>query len=346
MLIHMSAIGLGLDTTFDDTSVAILRGKREILSNLTLSQYKEHEEFGGVVPERASRKHLEVIHHIIAGALKEADLDFSGIDYIAVSNYPGLLGSLLVGLTVAKSLAYTLQCPLIGVNHVESHPYANVLKHGEMQFPILHLVVAGGHTLLIHARGHFDYKIIGRSVDDAAGECVDKVAKMFGHSMPGGPVVDRAAMEFPGDVYDFPRPMLHKKTHNFSFSGLKTAMLRFKEKSQSTSSSSIDSPDRLKEDGPVLASFFQSVIDVLIHKTFNAAEAYGLNNISVSGGLAASRKLRLAFEAESARKGVKLFYPPPNLCTDNAAMVTCLAAHRYEAELFDDLTLDAFANLN
>lgn len=346
MLIHMSAIGLGLDTTFDDTSVAILRGKREILSNLTLSQYKEHEEFGGVVPERASRKHLEVIHHIIAGALKEADLDFSGIDYIAVSNYPGLLGSLLVGLTVAKSLAYTLQCPLIGVNHVEAHPYANVLKHGEMQFPILHLVVAGGHTLLIHARGHFDYKIIGRSVDDAAGECVDKVAKMFGHSMPGGPVVDRAAMEFPGDGYDFPRPMLHKKAHNFSFSGLKTAMLRFKEKSQSTSSSSFDSPDRLQEDGPVLASFFQSVIDVLIHKTFNAAEAYGLNNISVSGGLAASRKLRLAFEAESARKGVKLFYPPPNLCTDNAAMVTCLAAHRYEAELFDDLTLDAFANLN
>ena len=346
MLKYMSAIGLGLDTTFDDTSVAILRGKREILSNLTLSQYKEHEEFGGVVPERASRKHLEVIHHIIAGALKEADLDFSGIDYIAVSNYPGLLGSLLVGLTVAKSLAYTLQCPLIGVNHVEAHPYANVLEHGEMQFPILHLVVAGGHTLLIHARGHFDYKIIGRSVDDAAGECVDKVAKMFGHSMPGGPVVDRAAMEFTGDVYDFPRPMLHKKTHNFSFSGLKTAMLRFKEKSQSTSSSSIDSPDRLKEDGPVLASFFQSVIDVLIHKTFNAAEAYGLNNISVSGGLAASRKLRLAFEAESARKGVKLFYPPPNLCTDNAAMVTCLAAHRYEAELFDDLTLDAFANLN
>ena len=159
-------------------------------------------------------------------------------------------------------------------------------------------------------------------------------------------MVDRAAMEFPGDVYDFPRPMLHKKAHNFSFSGLKTAMLRFKEKSQSTSSSSFDSPDRLQEDGPVLASFFQSVIDVLIHKTFNAAEAYGLNKISVSGGLAASRKLRLAFEAESARKGVKLFYPPPNLCTDNAAMVTCLAAHRYEAELFDDLTLDAFANLN
>jgi len=342
----MTAIGLGLDTTFDDTSVAILRGKREVLANKTLSQYKEHEEFGGVVPERASRKHLEVIHHIIAGALEESDLEFSEIDYIAVSNYPGLLGSLLVGLTVAKSLAYSLQCPLIGVNHVESHPYANVITHGEMQFPILHLVVAGGHTLLIHASEHFDYKIIGRSVDDAAGECVDKVAKMFGHPMPGGPLVDQAAMAFSGDEYDFPRPLMYKNAHNFSFSGLKTAMLRFKEQSSATSSSILDPTDQLQEDGPVLASFFQSVVDVLIYKTFNAAEAYGLSNISVSGGLAASKKLRLAFEVESDRKGIKLFYPPPNLCTDNAAMVTCLAAHRYEAESFDDLSLDAFANLD
>ena len=341
----MSAIGLGLDTTFDDTSVAILRGKREILANLTLSQYKDHEEFGGVVPERASRKHLEVIHHLIADALKEAQLDFSGIDYIAVSNHPGLLGSLLVGLTVAKSLAYTLQCPLIGVNHVESHPYANVLIHGEMQFPILHLVVAGGHTLLIKARDHFDYKIIGRSLDDAAGECVDKVAKMFGHPMPGGPVVDRAAQEFPGDAFDFPRPLMHKNEHNFSFSGLKTAMLRFREQNPDISSSSKNSSNPLLAEGPILSAFFQSVVDVLLHKTFKAAKFYGLNNISVSGGLAASRKLRSAFEEESARKGIQLFYPPPNLCTDNAAMVTCLAAHRFEAQQFDVLKLDAFPNL-
>ena len=341
----MSAIGLGLDTTFDDTSVAILRGKREVLANLTLSQYQDHEEFGGVVPERASRKHLEVIHHLIADALKKAQLEFSDIDYIAVSNHPGLLGSLLVGLTVAKSLAYTLQCPLIGVNHVEAHPYANVLTHGEMPFPVLHLVVAGGHTLLIKAKAHFDYKIIGRSLDDAAGECVDKVAKMFGHPMPGGPVVDRAALEFPGDAFDFPRPLLHKNEHNFSFSGLKTAMLRFREKHPDISSSSKNSSNPLLAEGPILASFFQSVIDVLIHKTFKAAKIYGLNNISVSGGLAASRKLRSAFETEAARKGIKLFYPPPNLCTDNAAMVTCLAAHRFEEQQFDDLKLDAFPNL-
>ena len=258
----MSAIGLGLDTTFDDTSVAILRGKREILSNLTLSQYEEHEEFGGVVPERASRKHLEVIHHIIASALKEADLDFSGIDYIAVSNHPGLLGSLLVGLTVAKSLAYSLQCPLIGVNHVEAHPYANVITHGELPFPILHLVVAGGHTLLIEAKSHFDYKIIGRTLDDAAGECVDKVAKMFGHPMPGGPVVDQAALKFPGDIYDFPRPLLNKNGNNFSFSGLKTAMLRFREKNLENFSSKENAKMQIFEEGSVLSSFFQSVVDL------------------------------------------------------------------------------------
>ena len=342
---HMSKIGLGIDTTFDDTSVSILRGKHEVLANLTLSQYKDHEEFGGVVPERASRKHLEVINQLIALALKEAQLSFSGIDYIAVSNHPGLLGSLLVGLTVAKSLSYSLQCPLIGVNHVEAHPYANVLSHGAIPFPILHLVVAGGHTLLIKANAHFDYKIIGRSLDDAAGECVDKVAKMFGHPMPGGPVVDRAALEFSGDTYDFPRPLLHKNEHNFSFSGLKTAMLRFREKHLENSPNSGNAAKQHLEEGPILASFFQSVVDVLIYKTFKAAEIHGLKNISVSGGLAASRKLRFAFESEAERKVINLFYPPPNLCTDNAAMVTCLAAHRYEAKQFDDLKLEAFPNL-
>ena len=341
----MSATGLGIDTTFDDTSVAILQGKSEILANLTLSQYKDHEEFGGVVPERASRKHLEVINHLIDEALKKADLELSAIDYIAVSNHPGLLGSLLVGLTVAKSMAYSLKCPLIGINHVEAHPYANVLNHGEMQFPILHLVVAGGHTLLMHARDHFDYKIIGRSIDDAAGECVDKVAKLFGYPMPGGPVVDQAAMEYSGDEYDFPRPLINKNNHNFSFSGLKTAMLRFRESQMNNSSTVPEQSETNSETGPILASFFQSVIDVLIHKTFKAAEEHGLNNISVSGGLAASRKLRKAFEEESSRRGLKLYYPQSSLCTDNAAMVACLAAHRFEAGLFDDLSLDAFPNL-
>ncbi len=341
----MSAIGLGIDTTFDDTSVAILFGKSEILANLTLSQFEDHEEFGGVVPERASRKHLEVIHHLISKALKEAGIDFKEIDYIAVSNYPGLLGSLLVGLMVAKSLAFALKCPLIGVNHVEAHPYANVLTYGEIKFPILHLVVAGGHTLLMNAKEHFDYKIVGQSLDDAAGECVDKVAKMYGYPMPGGPIVDKAALEYPGDAFSFPRPLMHKKDHNFSFSGLKTAMLRFVENNSKKFYTRNNYLNLDEREGPVLSSFFQSVIDVLIYKTFKAAEKFELKNISVSGGLAASKKLRLAFEEEAAKKNIDLFYPPPKLCTDNAAMVTCLAAHRYEVKQFDDLDLEAFPNL-
>ena len=204
----MQPICLAIDTTFDDTSVAILKGHNEVLANLTLSQFKDHEAFGGVVPERASRKHLEVIHPLISESLKQSELTFQEIDYFAVSHYPGLLGSLLVGVTVAKSLAYSLDKPIIGINHVESHPYACFLSGAELTFPCLHLVVAGGHTLLMHARNHFDYQIVGRSLDDAAGECVDKVAKMFGHPMPGGPVVDGYAMQFSGEDFEFPKPLL------------------------------------------------------------------------------------------------------------------------------------------
>ncbi len=331
----MRSICLAIDTTFDDTSIALLRGEREILANLTLSQFREHEEFGGVVPERASRKHMEVIHPLIDEGLKRSGLKFSDIDYIAVSNYPGLLGSLLVGVTVAKSLAYALDRPLIGINHVEAHPYANFLAYEQVRFPLLHLVVAGGHTLLMHARDHFEYEIIGRSLDDAAGECVDKVAKMFGHPMPGGAMIDRIACEHPGDVFDFPRPLLNRNGFNFSFSGLKTAMLRFRE----------EFPQYLEKEGPVLASFFQSIIDVLLHKTFGAAKHLGLERISVSGGLAASRMLRQAFEKEIAQRKCELYYPPAHLCTDNAAMVGCLASFRFQAGKVDDLSLDAFPNL-
>lgn len=332
----MNAIGLGLDTTFDDTSAAILRGTREVLANLTLSQYRDHKEFGGVVPERASRKHLEVIHPLIREALAKAELDFADLDYIAVSNLPGLLGSLLVGVTVAKGLAWSLDKPLIGVNHVESHPYANILASGPWEFPVLHLVVAGGHTLLLRADGHFDYTILGRTVDDAAGECVDKVAKMFGHPMPGGPVVDRYALEAPDHAFAFPRPLLNKPGLEFSFSGLKTAMLRFRE----------ENPDDARKQEPaVLSSFFQAIVDVLVKKTFRALDSEQLTRLTVSGGLAASQKLRKTFESECTRRSVELFYPPPSLCTDNAAMVACLAAHRYAQGRFDDLTLDALPNM-
>ena len=330
----MESLGLAIDTTFDDTSVAILRGRREVLANVTLSQYADHAEFGGVVPERASRKHLEVIHPLIERAMAEAEADFGDLDWLAASNMPGLLGAILVGVTVAKSMAYLLGRPLIGVNHIEAHPYANFLVHGELPFPIVHLVAAGGHTLLIHQEDHFKWRVVGRSVDDAAGECVDKVAKMFGHPMPGGPVVDRLALAHAPGPYKFPRPLLKDPGLDFSFSGLKTAMLYF-----------LRDHGHEADEGPVLSAFFQSVCDVLTVKTVRAAKQFGVRAVSVSGGLAASGRLRQDFERACAEAGLELFYPPPRLCTDNAAMVACLAAYRHEAGLYDDLTLDGQANL-
>ncbi len=330
----MEAIGLALDTTFDDTSVAVLRGRRELLANLTLSQFADHAEFGGVVPERASRKHLEAIHPLIERALAQAGVEFSELDWVAVSNLPGLMGSILVGLMVAKTLAWRLGRPLMGINHIEAHPYANFLVHGEIPFPLMHLVAAGGHTLLIHQQDHFRWKIVGRSVDDAAGECVDKVAKMFGHPMPGGPVVDRLALAHSPGAHRFPRPLLADPGLDFSFSGLKTAVLYFLR----------DQPQP-PEEGPVMAALMESVAEVLTVKTLRAAERYGVPAVTFSGGLAASQVLRRAFEGACGQAGVRLYCPPPALCTDNAAMVACLAAYRHEAGRHDDLTLDGRANL-
>ncbi|MDH4248824.1 MAG: tRNA (adenosine(37)-N6)-threonylcarbamoyltransferase complex transferase subunit TsaD [Deltaproteobacteria bacterium] len=336
-------LGLAIDTTFDDTSLALLRGRREVLANVTLSQYADHAEFGGVVPERASRRHLEVIHPLLAQAFVRARengaaVDFADVDYVAVSNLPGLLGAILVGVTVAKSLAWVLEVPLIGINHIEAHPYANFLEHGELPFPLVHLVAAGGHTLLLHQEAHFNWRIVGRSVDDAAGECVDKVAKMFGHPMPGGPQVDQAALTYPPGPQAFPRPLMNDPGLDFSFSGLKTAMMYYLRDLGG------EVPQG-EQAGPILSAFFEAVCDVLVAKTLRAAQRLKAPGITVSGGLAASRVLRRRFEEASAKAGLKLYYPPPRLCTDNAAMVACLAAYRYEAGRVDSLELEGFPNL-
>jgi N6-L-threonylcarbamoyladenine synthase len=346
-------LGLAIDTTFDDTSVALLRGRRGLLASLTLSQFADHAEFGGVVPERASRKHLEVIHPLLDRALAQAGgergpLPLAALDYVAVSNLPGLLGSILVGMTVAKSLAWLLERPLIGINHIEAHPYANFLVHGELPFPLVHLVAAGGHTVLIHQTDHFRWRIVGRSVDDAAGECVDKVAKLFGHPMPGGPAVDRLALAHAPGPYPFPRPMLSEPNLDFSFSGLKTAMLYFLRDRGLADAGRLGSQGAslpAAEEGPVLAAFFAAIADVLVGKTLRAARELGAPAVTVSGGLAASGRLRQVFQAACREAGVELYFPPPSLCTDNAAMVACLAAYRFEAGRVDDLTLEGYPNL-
>ena len=329
-------LGLAIDTTFDDTSIAILQGERKLLANLTLSQYEDHAEFGGVVPERASRKHMEVIHKLIEVALQESQITINQLDYIAVSHCPGLIGAILVGVSVSKAMSYSLQIPLIGVNHVQAHPYANDLVHGQLPHPIIHLVVAGGHTLLFHSQEEFHFQIIGRSRDDAAGECVDKVAKMFGYPMPGGQVVDQFAVNFPDDTYAFPRPMIDTSDYHFSFSGLKTAMLRFREQNHSILQ---------EQKGLILSSFFRSIADVLISKTFRACCDLGVKNISVSGGLAASNRLKFLFEKEARAQKMNLFYPPPKLCTDNAGMVACLGAKFFQANKISSLDLEVAANL-
>ncbi len=329
-------LGLAIDTTFDDTSVAVLQDERKLLANLTLSQYQDHAEFGGVVPERASRKHVEVIHKLIAVALQESQITARQLDYVAVSHCPGLIGAILVGVSVAKAMSYSLQIPLIGVNHVQAHPYANVLVHGKLPHPIVHLVVAGGHTLLFHSKQDIEFHVIGQSRDDAAGECVDKVAKMFGYPMPGGKIVDQFAMNFSDETYHFPRPMIDTPDAHFSFSGLKTAMLRFRQQNHSI----------LKEqEGLILSSFFRSIADVLIAKTFRACRRLNVHNLSVSGGLAASQRLKFLFEEEAKRRKINLFYPPAKLCTDNAGMVACLGAKLFQAGKIASADLKVEANL-
>ncbi|MEG3638847.1 tRNA (adenosine(37)-N6)-threonylcarbamoyltransferase complex transferase subunit TsaD [Magnetococcus sp. PR-3] len=329
----MSSIGLAIDTTFDDTSVAIIQGHRELLANVTLSQFKDHAEFGGVVPERASRKHLEVIHLLLDQALKTANIEYAQLSWIAVSNTPGLLGSLLVGLTVAKSLAMALDIPLIGINHIESHPYANIIEQDLFPLPVVHLIVAGGHTLLIHQEDHFQWQVIGRSLDDAAGECVDKVAKMYGFPMPGGKAVDQASQEHPADLYRFPRPMLDRPNLDFSFSGLKTALRDFQKANP-------DAPS-----GPVFSALLDSIGHVLVEKALRAVRQQESQALTVSGGLAASRTLRKRFTERCEQEGITLYYPSPGLCTDNAAMVACLASYRYAAGQVDGLALEGVANL-
>ena len=339
--IAFKPIGLAIDTTFDDTSVAILQGHRRILANLTLSQYADHAEFGGVVPERASRKHLEAMPSLLKQARHQAalvlkippPLPWEKLDYLAVSHMPGLIGAILVGMTFAKTLAWRLKKPLIGINHIEAHPYANFLVHGELPFPLLHLVAAGGHTLLIHQQQHFDWKIIGRTLDDAAGECVDKAAKMFGYAIPGGPMVDKLACSHAPAKYKFPKPMLDQANLDFSFSGLKTAMLYYRR----------DHPNAPA--GPALAAFFASICEVLLQKTLRACKQFPQRAVTLSGGLTASTMLRQCFQQTLAQQQIPLYLPPPQLCTDNAAMVACLAARRFEAQRFDSLQLAPAANL-
>jgi N6-L-threonylcarbamoyladenine synthase len=329
---------LGIESSCDETAAAVVENGRAILSSLVASQVELHAQFGGVFPEVASRQHIRAIYPIIEGALQQAHLNLQDLDAIAVTRGPGLAGSLVVGLNAAKGLALGSDLPLVGINHLEAHLYsawlhdAEATPPSEPAFPLLALIVSGGHSELVLMNGHLQYKRLGGTLDDAAGEAFDKVARLLGLAYPGGPAIQRAAEGGNPNAFDFPRAWL-EDGWNFSFSGLKTAVMR--------------EVRRIQERGQPLpvthlaASFQEAVVDVLVGKTLKAAEAFQAKEILVAGGVSANRALRQAFQAKSK---LPVHIPPVSLCTDNAAMIAGAGYYRFIQGQRDALDIDALPN--
>lgn len=328
---------LAIETSCDETSCAIIKDGREVLSNIISSQIEIHRKFGGVVPEIASRKHIESINNIIQEALNEANVNFSDIDLIGVTRGPGLVGALLVGISSAKALAYGLNIPIVGVNHIEGHICANYIEHKDLEPPFTCLVVSGGHSYLLQANGYNDYELVGRTRDDAAGEAFDKVARSLGLPYPGGPFIDRLAKEGNSEAILFPRVFLDSQSYDFSFSGLKTAVLNY------INSTTQKGEEIIVED--VAASFQQAVLDVLVEKTFRLAKEKGSNKIVLAGGVASNQGLRKMMEERGKIENISIFYPNTILCTDNAAMIGSAAYFNYISGIESKLDFKVMPNL-
>ncbi|KEZ49555.1 tRNA (adenosine(37)-N6)-threonylcarbamoyltransferase complex transferase subunit TsaD [Metabacillus indicus] len=312
---------LGIETSCDETAVSIVKNGREIISNVVASQIESHKRFGGVVPEIASRHHVEQLTIVLEEALKQADMGFKDLDAIAVTEGPGLVGALLIGVNAAKALAFAHQLPLVGVHHIAGHIYANQLI-SELKFPLLSLVVSGGHTELVYMKEHASFEVIGETLDDAAGEAYDKVARTLKLPYPGGPHIDRLAAEGTPSI-DLPRAWLEPDSFNFSFSGLKSAVINTLHNAEQRG--------EVIEPKDLAASFQASVIEVLVTKTAAAAEKYGVNQVLLAGGVAANRGLRAALtEKFSGLQDLELIIPPLSLCTDNAAMIAAAGTVFYE----------------
>lgn len=322
---------MGIETSCDETAVAIVKNGREVLSNVIASQIESHKRFGGVVPEIASRHHVEEITIVIEEALKRADITFADIDAIAVTEGPGLVGALLVGVNAAKAVSFAHNIPLVGVHHIAGHIYANRIIT-EFTFPLLSLVVSGGHTELVLMEEHGVYKVIGETRDDAVGEAYDKVARSLKLPYPGGPHIDRLAHEGEASI-KLPRAWLEEGSYDFSFSGLKSAVLN-----------TLHNADQRGEDiepKDLAASFQESVIEVLVSKTKRAAEEFQVRQVLLAGGVAANRGLRKALEESFSESEVELIIPPLELCTDNAVMIAAVGSVMFEKGKTSDSRLNA-----
>ena len=311
---------LGIETSCDETAVAVVDDGEKILSNVLSSQHEIHGRFGGVVPELASRAHLERLNPLIDHALTEAGTGWKEIEGVAVTRGPGLVGALLVGLATAKAMSLALDVPLAAVNHLEGHIYANFLEHGPPDPPYIVLLVSGGHTMLVHMPEEHRYEVIGQTVDDAAGEAFDKVARFLGLEYPGGPVLDRLARNGDPAAIAFPRAMATSGDYDFSLSGLKTAVIRHVRAERTGG--------REPKVEDVAASFQEAVVDVEVQKTLDAAAAYGVQTVLLGGGVVANSRLRERMAKEGERRGVRVVHPSPELCTDNAAMIAA-AGHSH-----------------
>lgn len=328
---------LAIESSCDETAASVVKNGREVLSNVIYSQIALHTEYGGVVPEIASRKHIEKINQVIEQALEDAGMQLSDLTAIAVTYGPGLVGALLVGVSAAKAISFATGLPLIGVHHIEGHISANYIENKDLEPPFLCLVVSGGHSHLVVVKDYGEYEIIGRTRDDAAGEAFDKVARAIGLGYPGGPKIDRVAKEGNPNAIHFPRAKVGDAEYDFSFSGLKSAVLNYLNSCQ-MKGEEICVPD-------VAASFQKAVVDVLVEHSMDAVKRYGYSRFAIAGGVASNSVLRAAFEEACKARKIEFYHPSPVYCTDNAAMIGAAAYYEYVKGVRHGYDLNAVPNL-